>query len=341
MAIPSTKILPTSSPSSHEHLHRFKHRAVRDLAWALSSPALFLNIPDLLPEWFKQDYVDDEVWPWLSIVDKKPEPLYEHLTQQRSTRLGIYFEQFPRFTLLAKNLQVPCRTKHGQQRTLGEFDFIIEDKADNSVKHLEAAVKFYLGHNNYRGEISNNQQHYNWHNWVGPNQKDTLAIKMRHLQQHQLPLIQTIPGRETLNEINVKSEAITSRLLIKGRFYLPIDTKKKGYQKTEMPCFSNSALVKNYWLGTDALFEAPSFLDKNFHYCILPRSTWLSELTSADIEQEKIETLRNEQLISTIKDDLKQDYNEWQIAKIDFSNKDNAELERFFLVNSQNLPFDK
>jgi hypothetical protein len=69
---------------------------------------------------------------------------------------------------------------------LGEFDFIIFDRKTQKINHVEVAVKFYLGHQNYNQStckpIKKNLPLHNWHNWVGPNFRDTLAIKMRHLQ---------------------------------------------------------------------------------------------------------------------------------------------------------------
>lgn len=324
--------------------HTFSNRAVKDLAWALLSPALFLSIPDFSSEWFKQDYIDDDIWPWLKEQDRNSQCLHAHLVEQRSTRLGIYFEQllsfyfeyFPRFTLLAKNLQV-----NGQQRTLGEFDFIIHDKRDNKVKHIEAAVKFYLGHDNYRGKINNNISRYNWHDWVGPNQKDTLAIKMRHLQEHQLPLIKTEEGIKALNSLILKNEIITSRLLIRGRFYLPFYERFNTYKKVSTPHHSNTALEKHYWLDTVTLFDTGFSLEKNYHYCILPRSTWLSEINHKDLEMSEIEVVSDKKVVKIIQEGINQNLNEWQIAKLDLSNKNTVEMERFFVVNSQNLPSDK
>lgn len=305
---------------------------MRDLGWTLASPALFTQIPEFAKEWLQQDYIDRELWPWLHSVDQKPEALLQHLNEQRSRRLGIYFEQllsfyfeqYPRFNLLAKNLQV-----NNEQRTLGEFDFIVEDKNDGTIKHFEAAVKFYLGHNNYRGQIKQNKPYYDWHNWVGPNQKDTLAIKMRHLEQHQLPLPATSHGQDTLSKLGLNATTISSRLLIKGQFYSPLNSQ------LTLPRFSNSDLLKPYWTDTRFLFENPSLLEKDLHYCILPRSLWLSEITRTDIEDKCIDAFTSANLINEIKDTLAEGYNEWQIAALDLR-LSRPEKKRFFLVNSYN-----
>jgi len=331
------RIRPTKQHFEREYLHRFQHRAVRDLAWSLTTPALFKSIPHFPADWLRQDLTDDELWPWLDSIDKQPQLLYTHLHKQRSTRLGIYFEQllsfyfeyFPRFTLVAKNLQV-----NGDKRTLGEFDFIVEDHRDRNFKHIEAAVKFYLGHLNYQGEINNNIPHYNWHNWVGPNQKDTLSIKMQHLQKRQLPLSRTLHGQATLTKLGLPDD-IHSRLFVKGRFYF---YPKK---KIEAPSFSNKELCRYHWFETDTLFFTDSILDDNKKYCILPRSFWLSELRLIDIESNDIAILTKSELQLEIKTNMLEDYNEWKISELDMNDRNNTEVKRFFIVNSQNLPSDE
>lgn len=325
-------------PSLIKQLHCLQHRGVRDLAWSLCSPSLFEKIPDFPLDWFAQDLIDDQLVSWLLSLDKQPKALNEHLQKQRSNRLGIYFEQllsfyfehYPRFTLIAKNLQV-----NGDKRTLGEFDFIIQDQLDGETKHIEAAVKFYLGHQNYQGVIANNIPLHNWHNWVGPNQKDTLAIKMRHLQERQLPLSQTEHGQATLSRLGIANEEIQSRLFIKGRFYQPNTNKIDG------PQFSNQDLNHYYWFDSDTFFSDILTITSEKKYCILPRSLWLSALTQLDLRDNKIEVLDASELYKRIDEDITQEYNEWKIVEVNLKDKTQLEVNRFFVVNSQNLPSDK
>lgn len=311
--------------------HSFRHRVVRDLAWSLLTPPLFEAIPDFSPDWFKQDLVDDGVWSWLELIDKQPEMLNDHLKQQRSSRLGIYFEQllsfyfehYPRFTLLAKNLQV-----NNDERTLGEFDFIILDQADDRTKHIEAAVKFYLGHQYYQGKIKNNYPLHNWHNWVGPNQKDSLAIKMRHLQERQLPLSQTRYGQTALSSLGITDKRVESRLFIKGRFY------HCGISGIDSPSFSNQNLSDNHWLETKTFFSTISVIGSEKKYCILPRNFWLSELTKTDLSSSELEVISADNLQKKIECELEQEYNEWQIAEVDLNNSKRIEVKRFFVVRN-------
>ncbi|MFT6222140.1 MAG: hypothetical protein ACJA0C_001548, partial [Candidatus Endobugula sp.] len=64
---------------NHEIAHAFHHRPVRDLAWALLSPAFFVELPDVNNEWLSPLWQDDALMPWLFELDTHIEPLSAHL----------------------------------------------------------------------------------------------------------------------------------------------------------------------------------------------------------------------------------------------------------------------
>jgi hypothetical protein len=55
------------------------------------------------------------------------------------------------------------------KKTIGEIDFIIEDKNTKQVIHMELAYKFYLFDPSISSEPINN--------WIGPNRDDSLQEK--------------------------------------------------------------------------------------------------------------------------------------------------------------------
>jgi hypothetical protein len=334
-----------------------KCRPLRDLAWSLLYSTLFNPIPKLPAEWFNSDYIDSTNTPyflsWLQKIDSNPLALNKHLAEQRSTRLGIYFEQLlsfylkyyeingeRQFDLLAKNHQV-----NEDKRTLGEFDFIVFDRKAQCIKHIEVAVKFYLGHQNYNQftlkPIEKNRPLHNWHNWVGPNFRDTLAIKMRHLQEHQLQLGRTLSGSQSLMDLmktngykNKIEENVTCRLHISGRFFTPLSLD------IEPPTYCAQNKIENFWLYRS---ETNNKLEKteNSRYCLLPKQYWLSELTLEDIEYGELQLLSKEALLKFLAAETQE--NEWHFAIID-NNKIDAqknnknqilsiELGRFFIIN--------
>ena len=149
---------------------KYKQPAVRDLAWAIGSPALIkpeaqaflLEALQIQAEpasehsitwpkssWFKNQL--EEFSPILDELDKNPTPLLEALKNRKSPRLGIYFETLliywltrqERFKLLHHNLPIREHTlTAGHEITLGEFDIIVLDTSTGKTLHWEVAIKF-------------------------------------------------------------------------------------------------------------------------------------------------------------------------------------------------------
>lgn len=139
-------------------------------------------------------------------------------TVRSNIRLGMlaehftfaYWKHIPQIEVLARNIQV-----QGDQATLGEIDAIL--RVDTKPVHVEIAYKIYLYDPKHgKSEIEH---------WIGPNRKDTLITKLKHLKTHQLPLIQTTEGKAILQNYTSISEQISSKVWMKGQLFLPVDTK--------------------------------------------------------------------------------------------------------------------
>ena len=276
-------------------IDQFKHRAIRDLAWALLRPGFFDQLNEAQNDWLLTPWLDSELIPWLYALDQQPEALFLHLKDQRATRLGIYFEQllsfffdhYPRFQLSAKNLQVYDTES---KRTLGEYDFIVHYLQQKCHYHIEVAVKFYIGLAELKVDIAGNTPLNNWHHWVGPNLRDTMAIKMRHLLQHQLVISHTDNGRQVLpaplngiNDNGRDDSQLGIRLLMTGRLYLPWHNDNTHLQQPlALPAqLSHQHDDIGYWLTLEQL-QAPQttfFNNSNTQYFVLPRQLWMSAIT--------------------------------------------------------------
>jgi len=199
--------------SLQQRIEQYRSPAVRDLVWALLSPSQ-IQSPDashnLSPRWYEEAFTTIE--PHLQQLDTDDSALQKHLQEPENHRLGIYFERLwsywlqhnGRYQLLASNQQVMHNGK-----TRGEFDFIVKDAAADQIEHWELAVKFYLG----IPPLDAPPQ------WFGPNIKDRLDLKYRHLIDKQLPLSQTQPG---LSACQAHGWQVRQRRLIsKGRLYFP------------------------------------------------------------------------------------------------------------------------
>ena len=193
----------------------FKHTSVRDLAWLINSPPIIqetINHTHWTNSTFwLQQY--EEVNDLLRQLDANPFELHDLLEQQKDKRLGHRFETLlsfffklnKRYKILAQNLQI-----QDENRTIGEFDFIVRDTLLNKTQHWEVACKFYLG-------IGDTLQLANWH---GPMLRDRLDIKFEQMQTKQSQLSSHACATNQLNTLGIH---IDQRIcLLKGRLFHPI-----------------------------------------------------------------------------------------------------------------------
>jgi hypothetical protein len=191
-----------------------QHPQLRDLIWAVCSPSLIKPLPGW-PTAFSLDRVD-EARARLEHTDTRA--LERHLEQRNTRFLGSYFEALwdfffihdPRFTVVAKNLQI--RDVH---HTIGEFDFIIEDHQANQHIHLELAIKFYLGFSETNALPYTDGEHI----WLGPQARDRLDIKVARALEHQLTLQQHPVAQQQLQALGV--ETAEPQFLFKGCLFQP------------------------------------------------------------------------------------------------------------------------
>lgn len=151
-------------------------RVKQDLRWLMTAPPL-LTGPSL--RWHPAGALSPD------LPDRVPVARLEPLAGLRRGRLGPYFEALvrtlfeasPDFTILARN-----RIIDGPGRTLGELDLLLADHRARRILHLELALKFYLKLEPVDTAPSPD------HLWIGPGQRDFLAVKNDRLIDHQLRL---------------------------------------------------------------------------------------------------------------------------------------------------------
>ena len=150
------------------------------------------------------------------------------LKRPSPNRLGFHFEGLLSFWLedgfahklhpyetLANNVQL-----YNGKQTTGELDLILYNHAENLVEHWELAIKFFMGSAPFAPE-----------NWVGINSNDNLQRKMTHMQTKQFRTVWI----DTKNHGQVKIDKRYG--VIKGRFFLPIDTHNFTYPSWLAPSF--------------------------------------------------------------------------------------------------------
>lgn len=249
----------TSSP--------WQHTAVRDLDWALSSPPL-LTAPSREIRWLDSTWsrqVHAESRDWLAALDRDPSPLLAALATRRDPRLGSYFEgllafwlawpENPHYRLVGRNLAV----REGR-RTLGELDFLVQDRDSGELQHWEVAVKFYLG-----TAPGGAHEH-----WQGPGLKDRLDLKVRHLIAQQLRLGERPETRRLLRQTGLPDHPPRPVCLLKGRLFYPPGASLADWA----PRHAAPDHLHGWWMPWDTFLA--HYADSPLRWQPLPREHWLT-----------------------------------------------------------------
>lgn len=141
-----------------------------------------------------------------------------------------------------------------EKKTIGEIDFIIQDKNSQQLIHLELAYKFYLLDPNISIDPINN--------WIGPNRNDSLSEKLAKLKNKQFPLLYHPCAKSRFNDILI--EEVSQSLCFLLSLFIPYEYKAKLdpiYQKA----------IQGYYLNKETFIS----LDNSFKtYYIPPKKEW-------------------------------------------------------------------
>lgn len=251
----------------------FNTLQVRDLAWVLASPPLLQpsrsHTADGHPvRWINMAWCESVLQTsldWLHQLDREPSPLLEALAG-RDGRLGHYFENLlafwlsweanPLYRLVYRGLRV-C----SKQRTIGEMDFLVEDRRSGALQHWEVAVKFYLG--THPGG--------DYRHWVGPALQDRLDLKVERLLRHQMQLPFTPEGEGLLRHLGLPRP--TPVCLLKGRLFYPPDATPDAWA----PAASNPHHLRGWWMTRNDFLKRFAG-DAEVAWIPLPKSHWLTSV---------------------------------------------------------------
>ncbi|MDN5890998.1 MAG: DUF1853 family protein [Psychrobacter sp.] len=206
---------------------------VRDLAYVLACPNILTKWLDFAPHQNTHAIAVHNASFWqaqFAAYQVRLEELdstndYQELTRYllkrpSPNRLGFHFEGLLSFWLedgFARNLH-PYETLannvqlYNGKQTTGELDLILYNHQEKLVEHWELAIKFFMGSAPFAPE-----------NWVGINSNDNLQRKMTHMQTKQFRTVWV----DTEKHGQVKIDKRYG--VIKGRFFLPINTKEFGH----------------------------------------------------------------------------------------------------------------
>ncbi len=257
---------PDDSAKSHQkssHAMRPELRALDELRWCLFSPNLLTSESGLPVE--PTCFVEARSHPVWTASDQLAESVFEMLTSASSYRVGMRFESLIRFglehdlayTLLAHNLQV-----FEDKRTLGSFDFIVKN-AEQQVEHWEVAVKYYL----------QSAATSEWSDWIGPNRRDRLDLKVSRMRDHQLPLSSHPAGRAALAGLGIE-RAPVKRALLKGILFYPWATAAVP------PLFCEPTAPRGVWVQHSELSQYAQTRPSS-RWIVRTRPDWIAPVSGA------------------------------------------------------------
>ncbi|TXS92785.1 DUF1853 family protein [Parahaliea maris] len=239
-----------------------RQRAVRDLAFACLSPPLLRSgaLPGAPAPVSNTGFAATaERLRWLVALDHNPAPLLARLAAHPQTRLGLYFETLWQF-FLEQDAEVELLTHNLPVRqagqTVGEFDCLYYCYRRQRAVHLELAVKYYL----HRQDAG-----CDWDQWLGPNSRDRLDLKLTRLLTHQSQLSLHPAGAALLEAKCIRDPL--REVEVKGYLFHHLQ------EDAVAPEGFNRARSLDTWCY---LKELDSALQAGETYRVLPRLEWLA-----------------------------------------------------------------
>lgn len=141
-----------------------------------------------------------------------------------------------------------------EEKTIGELDFILQNKNTKQVLHVELAYKFYLFDPNISTEIINN--------WIGPNRNDSLQEKLEKLKTKQFPLLYHNCTKEKLNTIAINE--VSQELCLLVNLYIPYE-----YKANFSPVYQKA--IKGYYFNLETFIKLD---DPTKTYYIPTKKEW-------------------------------------------------------------------
>ncbi|MEP1896813.1 DUF1853 family protein [Alloalcanivorax venustensis] len=203
--------------------------------------------------------------------------------QPRPRRLGQHFENLvaavlqhsQRYRLVARN--VPLRLNG---KTLGELDMLVEDRDTGELMHWELALKFYLGLPGGPEERA----------WPGPNPRDQLVTKIRHLHDRQLTRCDDPVVAALLAEQGWRVGRKV--LLTRGRLF----HTESG---TALPEETNPSHQQGTWLYARTLETAGAVIPHDHWHCPRTLSDNRTDFVAAEVLRDYVQTLSSPVMIRT------------------------------------------
>lgn len=148
------------------------------------------------------------------------------------------------YTGLAGGIQI-----NQQGITLGEIDFLLEEKKTGRILHIELVYKYLLYDPAYQIEEER---------WIGPNRKDSLLKKIDRMREQQLPLLHLPETLRQLQKHGIQATGARQEVCFLGSLFLP-----KHLINIEIPLI-NRECIAGYWIHANA-FTGSGYTESLFY----------------------------------------------------------------------------
>ncbi|MFT6825760.1 MAG: hypothetical protein ACJAYD_000307 [Patiriisocius sp.] len=200
-----------------------------------------------------------------TMLGRQAEAIFENCIKE-----SLYYK------LITANIQI-----QGANNTLGELDYLLEEKTTGMQVHVELSCKFYLfdtnNHTSFEGK------------WIGPNRKDTLLDKVIKLREKQFPLLFHPDTKASLEALQFDPKKARQECYIATSLYIP-----KGYAVTLLPEAYQKCVVGYYEYFKNLV------LDNGYSYAIPSKKEWLlppqyitAWFSAADIHAKILEAIQH------------------------------------------------
>jgi hypothetical protein len=214
----------------------------------------FSNTP---PLWEKKQFdIQQFEFPELALLPFQPKAIPQNI--RLGHQMEYVFKQLVEYSeaynVVLHNLPIKQRN-----RTIGEIDFILNDKTRDKLIHVELTYKFYLINPDNQEAI---------HHLIGPNRRDKFFTKMEKIKNVQFPLLHSEEGSLALFERNIDHFKIEHQCCFKAQLFKPFGSTSVNIGTLNKNCLAG------YWLRFDD-FNKPEF--KNAQYYMPTKSEWVIE----------------------------------------------------------------
>ncbi len=258
----------------------------------------FLNTP---PLWENNQFgIQQFEFPNLELQSFQPQPIPQHI------RLGHQMEYvFKQLVAYSEAYEVVLHNLPIRQgkKTIGEIDFILKDKANQKLIHVELTYKFYI----IDPEITEPL-----HQLIGPNKHDAFFAKMQKIKNKQFKLLHSEEGINELNNNNIEHLEVESQCCFKAQLFQPY-----GSAASTMHPLNENCIV-GYWVRFE-VFNSSEF--KNYQFYIPNKSQW------ASAPHHQVEWQSHAEIIPEVK--LRMDHKRSPMLWV---RKSQGKLEKLFVV---------